>query len=66
MTCHKAQVISKHFFFIFFFEHDNESTLLWDVEQGDSHYGCAADQTILEQLCDAFMSIWTKISEEFF
>jgi len=39
--------------FFFFFEHDNESTLLWDVEQGDSHYGCAADQTILEQLCDA-------------
>ncbi len=29
---------------------------------GDSHHGCAAEN--LQQLCDAIMSIWTKISEE--
>ncbi len=31
---------------------------------GDSHHGCAA--TNLQQLRDAIVSIWTKISEECF
>ncbi len=31
---------------------------------GDSHHGCAA--TNLQQLRDAIMSIWTKVSEECF
>ncbi len=30
---------------------------------GDSHHGCAAN---LQQLCDAIMSLWIKISEECF
>ncbi len=73
--CHKAQIISD-----WFLEHDNEFTLLkwppqppdlnpkeqlWDVVEWvirimDVHL------TNLQQLCDAIMSIWTKISEECF
>ncbi len=32
---------------------------------GDSYHGCAADKCV-HQLRDAIMSIWTKISEEYF
>ncbi len=73
--CHKAQIISD-----WFLEHDNEFTLLkwppqspdlnpieqlWDVVEREI---CIMDvqPTNLQQLCDAIMSIWTKISEEFF
>ncbi len=71
--CHKAQIISD-----WFLEHDNEFTLLkwppqppdlnpllhlWDVVE---HEICIMDvqSTNLQQLRDAIMSIWTKISEE--
>ncbi len=73
--CHKAQIISD-----WFLEHDNEFTLLkwppqspdlntiehlWDVEEWEI---CIMDvqPTNLQQLRDAIMSIWTKISEECF
>ncbi len=73
--CHKAQIISD-----WFLEHDNESTLrkwppqspnlnpiehLWDVVEREI---CILDvqPTNLQQLRDAIMSIWTKISEECF
>ncbi len=73
--CHKAQIISN-----WFLEHDNEFTLLkwppqspdlnpiehlWDVVEREI---CIMDvqPTNLEQLHDAIMSIWTKISEECF
>ncbi len=73
--CHKAQIISD-----WFLEHDNEFTLLkcppqspdlnpiehiWDVVEREI---CIMDvqPTNLQQLRDAIMSIWTKISEECF
>ncbi len=73
--CHKAQIISD-----WFLEHDNEFTLLkwppqspdlnpiehlWDVVERESHI-MDVQPTNLQQLCDAIMSIWTKISEECF
>ncbi len=74
-SCHKAQIISD-----WFLENDNEFTLLkrppqspdlnpiehlWDVVEQEI---CIMDVqlTNLQQLCDAIMSIWTKISEECF
>ncbi len=73
--CHKAQIISD-----WFLEHDNEFILLkwppqspdlnpiehlWDVVEREI---CIMDvqPTNLQQLCDAIISIWTKISEEYF
>ncbi len=73
--CHKDQIISD-----WFLEHDNEFTLLkwppqspdlnpiehiWDVVERKI---CIIDvqPTNLQQLRDAIMSIWTKISEECF
>ncbi len=73
--CHKAQMISD-----WFLEHDNEFTLLkwppqspdlnpiehlWDVEEREIHI-MDVQPTNLQQLRDAIMSIWTKISEECF
>ncbi len=74
-ACHKAQNISD-----WFLEHDNEFTLLkwppqspdlnpiehlWDVVEREIHI-MDVQPTNLQQLCDAIMSIWTKISEECF
>ncbi len=71
--CHKAQIISD-----WFLEHDNEFTLLkwppqspdlnpiehfWDVVEREIHI-MDVQPTNLQQLRDAIMSIWTKISEE--
>ncbi len=73
--CHKAQIMSD-----WFLEHDNESTLLkwppqspdlnpterlWDVVKREI---CIMNvqPTNLQQLHDAIVSIWTKISEECF
>ncbi len=73
--CHEAQIISD-----WFLEHDNEFTLLkwppqspdlnpiehlWDVVEREIHI-MDVQPTNLQQLCDAIMSIWTKISEECF
>ncbi len=73
--CHKAQVILD-----WFLEHDNEFTLLkwhpqspdlntiehhWDGVEREIHI-MDVQPTNLQQLCDAIMSIWTKISEECF
>ncbi len=73
--CHKAQIISD-----WFLEHDNEFTLLkwppqspdlnpiehlWDVVEQEIHI-MDVQPTNQQQLCDAIMSIWTKISEECF
>ncbi len=73
--CHKAQIISD-----WFLEHDNEFTLLkwpphspdlnpvehlWDVVEREIHI-MDEQTTNLQQLRDAIMSIWTKISEECF
>ncbi len=73
--CHKAQIISD-----WFLEHDNEFTLLkwpplspdlnpiehlWDVVEREILI-MDVQLTNLQQLCDAIMSIWTKISEECF
>ncbi len=73
MHRHKAQIISD-----WFLEHDNEFTLLkwppqspdlnpiehlWDVVEREIHI-MDVQPTNLQQLCDAIMSIWTKISEE--
>ncbi len=73
--CHKAQIISD-----WFLEHDNEFTLLkwppqspdlspiehlWDGVEREIHI-MDVQPTNLQQLCDAIMSIWTKISEECF
>ncbi len=73
--CHKAQIISEGFL-----EHDNEFTLLkwltespdlnpiehlWDVVEREIHI-MDMQMTNLQQLCDAIISIWTKISEECF
>ncbi len=74
-SCHKAQIISD-----WFLEHDNEFTLLewppqspdlspiehlWDVVEREIHI-MDVQTTNLQQLCDAIMTIWTKISEECF
>ncbi len=71
--CHKDQIISD-----WFLEHDNEFTLLkwppqspdlnpiehlWDVVEREIHI-MDVQPTNLQQLCDAIISIWTKISEE--
>ncbi len=71
--CHKAQIISD-----WFLEHDNEFTLLkwppqspdlnpiehlWDVVEREFRI-MDVKLTNLQQLRDAIMSIWTKISEE--
>ncbi len=73
--CHKDQIISD-----WFLEHDNEFTLLkcppqspdlnpiehiWDVMEREIHI-MDVQTTNLQQLCDAMMTIWTKISEECF
>ncbi len=73
--CHKAQIISD-----WFLEHDNEFTLLkwppqspdlnpiehlWDVVEREIRI-MDVQPTNLQQLRDAIMSIWTKISEECF
>ncbi len=71
--CHKVQIISD-----WFLEHDNEFTLLkwppqspdliehlWDVMEREIHI-MDVQPTNLQQLCDAIMSIWTRISEECF
>ncbi len=74
-SCHKAQIISD-----WFLEHDNEFTLLkwppqspdlnliehlWDMVEQEIHI-MDVQPTNLQQLRDAIMSIWTKISEECF
>ncbi len=73
--CHKAQIISD-----WFPEHDNEFTLLKCPPQSPDlnpieHLWDVVDREILimdvqptnqQQLCDAIMTIWTKISEECF
>ncbi len=73
--CHKAQIISD-----WFLEHDNEFTLLkWPPQSPDlnpiQHLWDVVEREIpimdvhptnLQQLRDAIMSIWTKISEECF
>ncbi len=71
--CHKAQIISD-----WFLEHDNEFTLLkwppqspdlnpiehlWDVVEREIRI-IDVQPTNLQQLCDAIVSIWTKISKE--
>ncbi len=73
--CYKAQIISD-----WFLEHDNEFTLLkwppqssdlnpiehlWDVMEREIHI-MDMQLTNLQQLRDAIMPIWTKISEECF
>ncbi len=75
MHRHKAQIISD-----WFLEHDDEFTLLkwpsqspdlnpienlWDVVEREIHI-MDVQPTNLQQLRDAIMSIWTKISEEYF
>ncbi len=73
--CHAAQIISD-----WFLEHDNEFTLLkWPPQSPDlnpiEHLWDVVERKIrimdvqptnLQQLRDAIMSIWTKISEECF
>ncbi len=73
--CHKAQIISD-----WFLEHDNEFTLLkWPPQSPDlnsiEHLADVEEREIrimdvqptnLQQLRDAIMSIWTKVSEECF
>ncbi len=74
-SCHKAQIISD-----WFLEHDNEFTSLkwppqspdlnpiehlWDLVEREIHV-MDVQMTNLQQLRDAIMSIWTKISEECF
>lgn len=73
--CHKAGIISD-----WFLEHDNEFTVLkWPPQSPDlnpiEHLRDVVEREIrimdvqptnLRQLCDAIMSIWTKISEECF
>ncbi len=73
--CHKAQIISD-----WFLEHDNDFTLLkwppqspdlnliehlWDVVKPEIRI-MDVQPTNLQQLRDAIMSIWPKISEECF
>ncbi len=72
---HKAQIISD-----WFLEHDNEFTLLtcpphspdlnpiehlWDVVEREIRI-MDVQPTNLQQLCDAIMPIWTKISKKCF
>ncbi len=73
-SCHKDQIISD-----WFLEHDNEFLLkwppqspdlnpiehLWDEVEREIHI-MDVQTTNLQQLCDAIMTIWTKISEECF
>ena len=74
-SCHKAQIISN-----WFLEHDNEFTVLqwppqspdlnpiehlWDVVEREIRI-MDVQLTNLQQLRDAIMSIWTKLSEECF
>ncbi len=75
--CHKAQIISD-----WFLQHDNEFTLLkWPPQSPDlnpiEHLLDVVEREIhimylnvkltnVQQLHDAIMSIWTKISEEWF
>ncbi len=67
--CHKAQIISD-----WFLEHDKEFTLLkWSPQSPDLNpieereiRIMDVQPTNLQQLRDAIMSIWTKISEECF
>ncbi len=73
--CHKAQIISD-----WFLEHENEFTLLKCPPQSPDlnpmeHLCDVMEREIrimdvqptnLQQLCDAIMSIWTKISEKCF
>ncbi len=73
--CHAAQIISD-----WFLEDDNEFTLLkWPSQSPDlnliEHIRDVVEREIhimdvqptnLQQLCDAIMSIWIKISEECF
>ncbi len=73
--CHKAQIMSD-----WFLEYDNEFTLLkWPPQSPDlnpiEHLWGVVEREIrimdvqptnLQQLRDAIMSIWTKISEECF
>ncbi|KAK0145270.1 Cryptochrome-2 [Merluccius polli] len=73
--CHKARIISD-----WFLEHDNEFTVLkwppqspdlnpiehlWDVVEREIRI-MDVQPTNLQQLRDAIMSIWTKLSEECF
>ncbi len=73
--CHKAQIISD-----WFIEHDNEFTLLkwppqspdlnpiehlWDVREHEIHI-MDEQPTNLQQLRDAIMLIWTKVSDKCF
>ncbi len=73
--CHKAQIFSD-----WFLKHDNEFILLkwppqspdlnpiehlWDVVEREIHI-MDVQLTNLQQLRDAIMSIWTKVSEECF
>ncbi len=75
VPCHKAQIISD-----WFLEHDNEFTFLkwppqlpnlnsiehiWDVVEREIRI-MDLQPTNLQKLCNAIMSIWTKISEECF
>ncbi len=70
MHHHKAQIILD-----WFLKHDNELTLLkwppqspdhlWDVVERENRI-MDVQPTNLQQLCDAIISIWTKISEEMF
>ncbi len=75
MHCHKVTIIPD-----WFLEHDNEFTLLkwppqspdlnpiehlWDVVEREIHI-IDVQPTNLQQLRDAIMSIWIKISEECF
>ncbi len=73
--CHKAQIISD-----WFLEHNNKFTLLKKPPQSPDLYPIEhlcdvvereihimdVQPTNLQQLRDAIMSIWTKISEECF
>ncbi len=73
--CHKAQIISD-----WFLEHDNKLTLLkWPPQSPDLNpieylWGVVEweirmmdmQPTNLQQLLDAIMSIWTKISDKYF
>ncbi len=75
VSCHKAQIILD-----WFLEHDDEFTLLkWPPQSPDlnpiEHLWDVVEREIrimdvqppnLQQLRDAIMSIWTKISEECF
>ncbi len=72
--CHKAQIISD-----WFLEHDEFTLLIWPRQSPDlnptEHLWDVVEREIrimdvqptnLQQLRDAIMSIWTKISEECF